>query len=122
MKFGRIKRQHGRIQGLDDVLNRIIDECPAIERIIPGRISKRKSNFDSEKIQLQYSTVSGLKCIYYSKGCVQEVFVVCNDEQQAVQWLARSGLLRGEHEPSLKNAPIQNPGSTRQSRANPGLF
>jgi hypothetical protein len=99
MKFGRIKRQHGRIQGLDDVLNRIIDECDAIDRIIPGRISKRKSNFDSEKIQLQYSTLSGLKCIYYSKGCVQEVFVVCNDEREAVDWLGRSGLLRGDAPP-----------------------
>ena len=44
MKFGRIKRQHGRVGGLDEILNRIVRECPHVTRIVPGRINvDRKS-------------------------------------------------------------------------------
>jgi len=41
MKFGRIKRQHGRVGGLDEILDRIIKNCPHVSRIVPGRIKVR---------------------------------------------------------------------------------
>ena len=42
MKFGRIKRQHGRVGGLDEILNFIIKNCPHVSRIVPGRIKVRR--------------------------------------------------------------------------------
>ena len=43
MKSGRIKRQHGRVGGLDAILNRIIADCPHVTRIVPGRIKVRRT-------------------------------------------------------------------------------
>ena len=39
MKYGRIKRKHGRVGGLDQLLSRIVRDCPYVSRIVPGRIS-----------------------------------------------------------------------------------
>jgi len=92
MKFGRIKKQHGRIQGLDEVLQRIVKECPGVSRIVPGRISTRRGNL-GRSLKIQYPTESGIKCLYTAAGTVQEVFVICRDATAATQWLEQSGLL-----------------------------
>lgn len=91
VKFGRIKRQHGRLDGLDDLLNRIVVGCPHVERIVPGRINVRKGTKRSFKVQ--YPTSAGLKCIYSAPGTVQEVFLICTDAAAATVWLGASGLL-----------------------------
>lgn len=91
MKFGRVKRQHGRLLGLDPICDRVLQSCPAVSRIVPGRIKVRKGN--SRGLKLQYATEAGLKCLYCAPGTVQEVFLVCHDQQAAQAWLEQSGLL-----------------------------
>jgi len=86
MKFGRIKRQHGRILGLDDLLNHIIQNCPHVTRIVPGRIKVRRGK-TPPSFKIQYPTLAGLKCLYTSTGTVQEVFLICSDAAAAKQWL-----------------------------------
>ena len=86
MKFGRIKRQHGRVGGLDRVLERIIDECPHVSRIVPGRIKVRRGK-TPPGFKVQYETDSGLKCQYLGTGTVQEVFLVCTDPHAAKRWI-----------------------------------
>lgn len=86
MKFGRIKRQHGRILGLDDLLNHIIKNCPHVSRIVPGRIKTRRGK-TPPSFKIQYPTPAGLKCLYTSTGTVQEVFLICSDAEAAKQWL-----------------------------------
>lgn len=86
MKFGRIKRQHGRISGLDAVLDRIISRCRYVTRIVPGRIKVRRGK-TSSVFKIQYPTESGIKCLYTSTGTVQEVFLVCSDQAKALDWL-----------------------------------
>ena len=88
MKFGRIKRQHGRIAGLDKILDRIIKQCPYVTRIVPGRIKVRRGH-SPPSLKLQYSTPAGLKCLYTSTGTVQEVFLICSDKQAAEEWLQK---------------------------------
>ena len=88
MKFGRVKRQHGRVAGLDAILDRIVRECPHVSRIVPGRIKVRRGNI-SGKFKLQYPTPAGLKYLYLGTGSVQEVFVICSDAQKAAEWLKR---------------------------------
>src|SRR5437667_7750878 len=85
MKFGRIKRQHGRIPGLDDLLNQIVKNCPHVTRIVPGRIKVRRGKTPAS-LKIQYPTPAGLKCLYTSIGTVQEVFLICTDANKAVQW------------------------------------
>ena len=86
MKFGRIKRQHGRIRGLDDLLDKIVRECPHVSRIVPGRIKVRKGKTPA-RFKIQYPTEAGLKCLYFSTGTVQEVFLICDDSASAEHWL-----------------------------------
>ena len=86
MKFGRIKRQHGRVGGLDQILDRIIRECPYVSRIVPGRIKVRRGKTRAN-FKIQYPTPAGLKCLYTGTGTVQEVFVICSDEEKARKWI-----------------------------------
>ena len=94
MKFGRIKRQHGRVGGLDPVLDRIVRECPHVTRIVPGRISVRRGNGE-RGLKVQYPTPAGLKCQYNGAGTVQEVFLICSDDEMAKNWLVNIGLATG---------------------------
>jgi hypothetical protein len=86
MKFGRIKRQHGRVGGLDDILNLIVANCPHVSRIVPGRIKVRRGK-TPPSFRVQYPTSAGLKCLYNGTGTVQEVFLICTDAEAARKWL-----------------------------------
>ncbi len=94
VKFGSIKRQHGRIVGLDPLLDRIKRDCPFVTRIVPGRI-ERKRGKTPPRFKIQYVTgkpAAGLKCIFSQAGSVQEVFLICSDTPAAEQWLIESGV------------------------------
>jgi hypothetical protein len=86
MKFGRIKRQHGRVGGLDDILNFIVANCPHVSRIVPGRIKVRRGK-TPPSFKIQYPTSAGLKCLYTGTGTVQEVFLICSDTDAAIKWV-----------------------------------
>ncbi len=86
MKFGRIKRQHGRIRGLDAILDFIVKNCPHVSRIVPGRIKVRRGKTPAS-FKIQYPTDAGLKCQYISTGTVQEVFLICVDAEKTKAWL-----------------------------------
>jgi hypothetical protein len=92
MKFGRIKRQHGRIHGLDDLLNRIVRDCPHVSRIVPGRITVRRGKTPAS-FKIQYPTQAGLKCLFTSTGTVQEVFLICSDMDAAKNWLVENNIV-----------------------------
>ena len=95
MKFGRIKRQHSRVGGLDELLNRIVKQCPAVSRIVPGRIKVRRGK-GGIGFKIQYPTPAGLKCLYTATGTVQEVFLICTDTAAAIDWLKREGIVEDE--------------------------
>jgi len=92
VKFGRIKRQHGRVKGLDEVLTQIVKECELVSRIVPGRIHVRKG-VSAASFKIQYPTAAGLKCIYVAPGTVQEVFLICGDPPAVSDWLVQSGIV-----------------------------
>ena len=95
MKFGRIKRQHGRVGGLDELLDHIVKNCPHVTRIIPGRIKRRRGH-TAPSFKIQYPTEAGLKCLYTGTGTVQEVFLICSDQDAAKQWLITEQLVDSE--------------------------
>jgi hypothetical protein len=94
MKFGRVKRQHGRVGGLDAILDRIVKQCPHVTRIVPGRIKVRRGK-TPPSFRIQYPTDAGLKCLYNGTGTVQEVFLICTDPDEARAWLTRTGIAQG---------------------------
>ena len=96
MKFGRIKRQHGRIGGLDAILDRIVRDCPHVTRIVPGRIKVRRGK-TPPSFKIQYPTQAGLKCLYTATGTVQEVFLICSDMPAAQQWLIAEEIAPAEN-------------------------
>lgn len=98
MKFGRIKRQHGRVGGLDSILNQIVADCPHVTRIVPGRIKVRRGK-TPPSFRVQYPTSAGLKCLYNGTGTVQEVFLICSDADAAKKWLTDTGIAQGEAQP-----------------------
>ena len=88
MKYGKVKREHGRVRGLDAVCDAIVRDCPFVSRIVPGRINRRRGNGPAS-LRVQYATPAGLKCIYAAAGgAVQEVFLVSNDDAAAAAWVA----------------------------------
>ena len=91
MKFGRIKRQHGRVGGLDEILDRIVKHCPHVSRIVPGRIKVRRGK-TPPSFKVQYPTDAGLKCLYTGTGTVQEVFLICSDSAKTKEWLIAEGI------------------------------
>ena len=93
MKFGRIKRQHGRVGGLDGILDRIVRDCPHVSRIVPGRIKVRRGK-TPPSFRVQYPTSAGLKCLYNGTGTVQEVFLICADADAARHWLIEQAIAR----------------------------
>ena len=95
MKFGRIKRQHGRVGGLDAILDRIVRDCPHVSRIVPGRIKVRRGK-TPPSFKIQYPTAAGLKCLYTGTGTVQEVFLICSDQEGAKQWLIDEEIVDAE--------------------------
>jgi Predicted metal-binding protein (DUF2103) len=96
-KYGSVKRRHGRVTGLDEILDRIVRDCPHVTRIIPGRMGRKRGK-NPGGLQIQYATArgsappNGLKCIYTRQGSWQEVFLVCDDAAEARRWLESSGV------------------------------
>lgn len=86
MKFGKIKKQHSMLEGLEELGKRILKECSHVQRIVPGRITRRKGRGVAE-FKIQYPTPAGLKCIYLRSGATQEVFLICSDLKLAQEWL-----------------------------------
>jgi hypothetical protein len=86
MKYGRIKRKHGRVEGLDKLLTVVVRDCPHVTRIVPGRISRR-SGRTAPSFKVQYETGAGVKCIYVGPNTVQEVFLICSDAKKAIEWV-----------------------------------
>jgi hypothetical protein len=71
---------------LDQILDRIIKQCPHVSRIVPGRIKVRRGK-TPPSFKIQYPTPAGLKCLYTGTGTVQEVFVICSNEEKARAWI-----------------------------------
>ena len=74
------------LEGLQELCKQILDNCVHVQRIVPGRINRRKGRGVAE-FKVQYPTPAGLKCIYLRSGATQEVFLICSDLTQAEYWL-----------------------------------
>ena len=79
-RVGGVKREHGIVEGLLPILERIA-ALPDVSAVIPGRIRVTANNCPGLKIRLQARTVSGFKLGARARSLAQEVFVVCREAE-----------------------------------------
>jgi hypothetical protein len=78
---GKVKREHGMIPGLRQILEEL-SRVPEVTSIIPGRIRRtRNSSGAGCSLRVQSETGTGLKCVGRVGSAVQEVFVVTNSPE-----------------------------------------
>ncbi|MDJ0625519.1 MAG: DUF2103 domain-containing protein [Candidatus Caenarcaniphilales bacterium] len=78
-KAGKIKYEHGMIQGLREFLESL-QKVQEIKSMIPGEIKPVKKVSSQLIIRRVTPTSTGLKALAHSGGAVQEVFFVGEEE------------------------------------------
>jgi len=72
---GRLKVEHSMLEGLPEVLRRLLAENPAIRVIIPGVIRPVRDARGPVRVRLTVPTSNGWKAIAYCAGARQELFI-----------------------------------------------
>lgn len=72
---GRLKVEHSIIEGLREVLERLLEANPEIRSIIPGVIRPVRDARGAIRIRLTVPTTNGWKAIALAGGARQELFI-----------------------------------------------
>lgn len=73
---GKLKIEHSIIDGVRDLMKRLLEENPqAIRSVIPGVIRQVRDARGPVKIRVTVQTTNGWKAIALSAGARQELFV-----------------------------------------------
>ncbi len=72
---GRLKVEHSIVDGLRDVLERLLHQNPAIRSVIPGVIRPVRDAKGEVKIRVTVPITNGWKAIGLSAGARQELFI-----------------------------------------------
>ena len=72
---GKLKVEHHIINGVCDVLERLLDANPNIRSVIPGVIRPVRDAKGAVKIRVTTPTMNGWKAIALSVGARQELFI-----------------------------------------------
>jgi hypothetical protein len=71
----RLKIEHSIIDGLREVLERLLAENPEVRSVIPGVIRRVRDARGRIKVRLTVPTTNGWKAIALSAGARQELFI-----------------------------------------------
>jgi hypothetical protein len=82
----KIKYEHGMIDGLQDLLERI-EPWESIVSIIPGEIRPARGSDSGIHLHVKYPTQSGIKVLAKSTTAVQEVFFVSKQPDELIRLL-----------------------------------
>lgn len=72
---GRLKVEHSILEGLREVLERLLEANPQIRSIIPGVIRPVRDARGTVRIRLTVPTKNGWKAIALAGGARQELFI-----------------------------------------------
>jgi hypothetical protein len=72
---GKLKVEHSIIDGVRDVLERLLHENPAIRSVIPGVIRPVRDAKGEVKVRVTVPVTNGWKAIALSAGARQELFI-----------------------------------------------
>lgn len=83
---GKLKIEHSIIDGVRDLLKRLLDENPqAIRSVIPGVIRQVRDARGPVKVRVTVPTANGWKAIALSAGARQELFISTDLEKDPLQ-------------------------------------
>jgi hypothetical protein len=87
---GKLKVEHSILDGLRNVLERLLKDNPAsIRSVIPGVIRPVRDAKGEVKIRVTVPTTNGWKAIALSAGARQELFISTNLSQEALEQAIR---------------------------------
>ena len=72
---GKLKIEHSIIDGVRDLLERLLNENPEIRSVIPGVIRPVRDAKGEVKVRVTVPTTNGWKAIALSAGARQELFI-----------------------------------------------
>lgn len=79
---GKLKIEHSIIDGVRDVLERLLSANPEIRSIIPGVIRPVRDARGKIQIRITVPTQNGWKAIALSQGARQELFISTPSSQE----------------------------------------
>ena len=86
---GKLKIEHSIIDGVRDLLQRLLAENPEIRSVIPGVIRPVRDARGEIKVRVTVQTQNGWKAIALSHGARQELFIstgmVKEDLERAIE-------------------------------------
>jgi len=72
---GKLKVEHSILDGVRSLLERLLEDNPAIRSIIPGVIRPVRDAKGDPRIRVTVPTTNGWKAIALSAGARQELFI-----------------------------------------------
>lgn len=72
---GKLKVEHSIIDGVRDLLERLLAENPQVRSVIPGVIRPVRNAKGKVKVRVTVPTPNGWKAIAFSAGARQELFI-----------------------------------------------
>ena len=72
---GKLKVEHSIIDGVRDVLERLLQQNPSIRSVIPGVIRPVRDAKGEVKVRVTVPVANGWKAIALSAGARQELFI-----------------------------------------------
>ena len=91
---GKLKVEHTIVDGLRDVLERLLDHNPAIRSVIPGVIRPVRDAKGQVKIRVTVPITNGWKAIGFSAGARQELFISTPLSKEALEAALKGALER----------------------------
>ena len=71
----RLKVEHSIIDGVREMLERLLDSNPDVRSVIPGVIRRVSDAKGKVKVHVTVPTTNGWKAIAFSAGARQELFI-----------------------------------------------
>jgi len=92
----RLKVEHSIIDGVREILERLLADNPAIRSVIPGVIRPVRDARGPVKIHITVVTQNGWKAIALSAGARQELFIsTALSKDEVTRALERAGAVMG---------------------------
>jgi len=82
---GKLKIEHSIIEGLRPLLERLLQDNPAVRSVIPGVIRPVRDARGALKVRVTVPTQNGWKAIALSAGARQELFVSTTLSRQELE-------------------------------------
>jgi len=88
----RLKVEHSIIDGVRDLLERLLAESPEIRAVVPGVIRRVRDARGPVKVHVTVPTVNGWKAIALSAGARQELFISTALNREQIEQALASAL------------------------------